>query len=284
MVMSLVFGLMMKMVAVKQRLTTMTRRWTASQSRGERGQSMVEMALAFPILLLVLAGALEVGKYFNDYLTLLDSTREAARWEADHDYSSVVEPPYAVDANDPKNYAAHGKCDGDFYRQAACLVFQNIYGFRYDPAVDDVVVSVVSIGSDGKVAYRFPRPCSGGGPMPPAGMYQGCNSLVTSRAQGWSYCQNVIQQNINREEMADPKINYTGTACQPKASLYSDHDIETLLNTTSTPRTGLVLVEVYHVHRQFLGLIPPTLPFLPQQVMMHAYTIMPNPSAAPISP
>ncbi len=51
--------------------------------RGERGQSMVEMALAFPILLLVLAGTLEVGKYFNDYLTILDATREAARYAAD---------------------------------------------------------------------------------------------------------------------------------------------------------------------------------------------------------
>ncbi len=245
---------------------------------------MVEMALAFPILLLVLAGALEVGKYFNDYLTLLDSTREAARWEADHDYSSVFEPPYDPGNPNVKAYIEGGKCDGDFYRQAACLVMQNIYGFHYDPAVDDVVVSVFSIGSDGKVAYRFPRPCSGGGPTPPAGMYQGCNPLVTSRTQGWSYCQNVIQQNIIRPEVTDAPIKYAGTACQTKASLYSDHDIETLLNTASTPKTGLVLVEVYHVHRQFLGLIPPTLPFLPQEVMMHAYTIMPNPSAAPISP
>jgi hypothetical protein len=241
---------------------------------------MVEMALAFPILLLVLAGALEVGKYFNDYLTLLDGTREAARWEADHDYSSVVEPPY--DPADPSQsaYIASGKCDGDFYRQAACLVMQNIYGFRYDPAVDDVVVSVFSIGSDGKVAYRFPRPCSDGH-IPPAGMYQGCNPLVSSRTQGWSYCQNVIQQNINRPEVTDAPIKYADTACQPKASLYSDKDIETLLKTASTPKTGLVLVEVYHMHRQFLGLIPPSLPFLPQEVMMHAYTIMPNPSAAP---
>ena len=269
---------------MKQRLTTITRRWIVRKPRGERGQSMVEMALAFPILLLVLAGALEVGKYFNDYLTLLDATREAARFAADQEYSRVMEPLY--DPGDPNEnaYIASGKCDNDYFRQAACLVFQNIYGFHFDPAVDDVVVSVFSIGGDGKVAYRFPRPCSGGGPTPPVGMYQGCNQLVTSRTQGWSYCQNVIQQNINRPEMADPKINYLGTDCQPKASLYSDADIEALLHTASTPKTGLVLVEVYHTHRQFLGLIPPGMPFLPQEVMMHAYTIMPNPSAAPTAP
>lgn len=252
--------------------------------RSERGQSMVEMALAFPILLLVLAGMLEVGKYFNDYLTLLDATREGARFAADQEYSRAIEPLY--DPGDPNEnaYMTSGECDDDFYRQAACLVFQNISGIRFDPAVDDVVVSTFSIGSDGHVGYRFPRPCSGVGPTPPVGMYQGCSQTVTSREQGWSYCQNVIQQNINRPEMAVPQINYLGTDCQVKASKFGDQDIEQLLNTASTPKTGLVLVEIYHVHRQFLGLIPPGLPFLPQEVMMHTYTIMPIPSAAPISP
>lgn len=250
---------------------------------GERGQSMVEMALAFPILLLVLVGTVEVGKYFNDYLTLLDATREAARFAADQEYSRAFEPLY--DPGDPHEgfYISGGQCDDDFYRQTSCLVFQNIYGFRINPAVDDVVVSVFSIGSNGQVAYRFPRPCSGVGPTPPVGMYQGCSETVTSREQGWSYCQNVIQQNINRPEMSAPQINYPGTDCQVKTSRFSDAAIVQLLNTTQTPRVGLVLVEVYHSHRQFLGLIPPGLAFLPQEVMMHAYTIMPMPSAMPTS-
>jgi hypothetical protein len=246
---------------------------------------MVEMALAFPILLLVLAGTLEVGKYFNDYLTLLDATREAARFAADQEYSRVIEPLY--DPGDPNEnaYINSGNCDDDFYRQAACLVFQNIFGFRFDPSVDDVVISAFSIGIDGQVAYRFPRPCAGGGPTPPVGMYQGCSQTVTSREQGWSYCQNVIKQNINREELtgSNSSIKYSGTDCEVKASRFSDDDIEQLLNTSSTPRTGLVLVEVYHTHHQFLGLIPPGMPFLPQEVMMHAYTIMPLPSAMPTS-
>jgi len=46
----------------------------------ERGQSMVEMALTFPILLLVLAGTVEIGIYYNNYLTLVDATRESARF------------------------------------------------------------------------------------------------------------------------------------------------------------------------------------------------------------
>jgi hypothetical protein len=43
-----------------------------------------------------------------------------------------------------------------------------------------------------------------------------------------------------------------------------------------------VVVEIYHVHRQLLGLIPPGMPILPQEIQMHAYTIMPVPSAAPL--
>ena len=46
------------------------------------------------------------------------------------------------------------------------------------------------------------------------------------------------------------------------------------------PATGLVIVEIYRLHKQFLGLIPPGMAFLPQEVVMHAYTMMPLPSAA----
>ena len=79
---------------------------------------MVEMALAFPILLLILAGTLEVGKYFNDYLTILDATREAARYAADGDLIIAAEPSTS--------------CDDNFYHQAACLAKQNIYGIKFN--------------------------------------------------------------------------------------------------------------------------------------------------------
>ena len=235
-------------------LRSLQRRVGKIAQRGERGQSMVEMALAFPILLLVLAGTLEVGKYFNDYLTLLDSTREAARYAADSDIALV-------------DLTNHGDCNSDYYHQAACLLQQNMYGLTFDKQTDDIVVSAVSMGTDGHVKYRFPRSC--GDPAPPAGMYQLCDTLVTSSQQGWSFCQHIVQTQ--------------GGSCAPKTSLLSNADIESRINTTTMPNTGLVVVEVYHVHNQFLGLIPPGLQFLPQQVMMHAYTIMPVPSAAPPS-
>jgi hypothetical protein len=219
----------------------------------ERGQSMVEMALAFPILLLVLAGTLEVGKYFNDYLTVLDATREAARYGADGDLILALEPSLA--------------CDDNFFHQAACLTMQNLWGLRFDESRDDVVVSVFSIGADGSILARYPR--RSGDPRP-SFLPDNTDSLVTSNEEGWSYCKHITQP--------------ANKSCTPAASRYSNAAITALLAQThsaDSPATGLVLVEMYHVHHQFLGLIPPGMPILPQEVMMYAYTMMPMPSSAP---
>ncbi len=220
-----------------------------SSRDGERGQSMVEMALAFPILLLILAGTLEVGKYFNDYLTLLDATREAARYAADGDLVLAIEPSVT--------------CDDNFYHQAACLVQQNFSGISFDPHVDDIVVSAMSVDGNGHIIARYPRACSD--PVPPSFLPNYCDAMVTTNQQGWSLCAHI-----------------TKTGCTIATSRFSNAAIEGMLaQSPNSPPTGLVLVEVYHVHNQFLGLIPPGLAFLPQQVMMHAYTMMPLPSAAP---
>ena len=209
------------------------RRWRTRCNRNqrERGQSLVEMALALPLLILVMAGTLEIGMYFNDYLTLNDAVREGARYSADNDYLNV----------DPNNDCG---VTVDFYKQAACLVKQNMHGVTFDPARDDIVVSAVSV-KDGQVVARYPS------------------------ANGWSYCGNGLG----------------GAGCVPAASLYSNAAILARLSQdaafSTAPATGLVIVEIYHVHHQFLGLVPPGFPFIPQEVVQHAYTIMPLPSATP---
>jgi Flp pilus assembly protein TadG len=45
-----------------------------------RGQSLVEMAFFFPILLLIIAGIVEVGHTLNTYLAVAHATREGARF------------------------------------------------------------------------------------------------------------------------------------------------------------------------------------------------------------
>jgi hypothetical protein len=220
-----------------------------SQKNNERGQSMVEMALAFPILLLIMAGTLEVGKYFNDYLTILDATREAARYAADGDLVLATEPSIT--------------CDDNFYHQAACLAQENIKGISFDTTTDDIVVSAMSVDTNGHIIARYPRSCSD--PTPPSFLPNYCDSLVTDNQQGWSFCAHI-----------------TKTGCHVAASRFSNAAIEAMLaQSPNSPATGLVLVEIYRVHHQFLGLIPPGLAFLPQQVTMYGYTMMPLPSAAP---
>jgi len=210
---------------------------------------MVEMALAFPILLLVLAGTLEVGKYFNDYLTILDATREAARYAADGDLFLAQEPSL--------------NCDDNFYHQAACLAKDSVNrNLSFNPLTDDIVVSAMSVDSTGHIIARFPRACAD--PVPPSFLPNYCDAAVANSQEGWSFCEHITQ-----------------TGCKVDASLFSNAALESMLaQSPNSPPTGLVIVEMYRLHKQFLGLIPPGMPILPQQVVMHAYTMMPLPSAA----
>jgi Flp pilus assembly protein TadG len=51
----------------------------ASRSRRQRGAILVEAALVFPILILIVMGTLEIGLAFKDYLTVSYISREGAR-------------------------------------------------------------------------------------------------------------------------------------------------------------------------------------------------------------
>jgi Flp pilus assembly protein TadG len=45
----------------------------------ERGQSLVEMALVLPLLLLLVAGIIDLGRAFNNYIIITNAAREGAR-------------------------------------------------------------------------------------------------------------------------------------------------------------------------------------------------------------
>jgi hypothetical protein len=59
------------------------------QSR-ERGQSLVETAIVFPVLLLLLAAVVDFGRAFDAYIVLTNAAREGARFGA-------VKPSLTVD-------------------------------------------------------------------------------------------------------------------------------------------------------------------------------------------
>jgi Flp pilus assembly protein TadG len=53
-------------------------------ARGRRGQSLVEMAVAFPLLLLLVAGALDLAHAYSLAGILANAAREGARHGASH--------------------------------------------------------------------------------------------------------------------------------------------------------------------------------------------------------
>jgi hypothetical protein len=122
--------------------------------RKSRAQSLVEFAITLPVLLLLFAGLVEFGFALNYYLSLLDATREAARYYSNFD---PIEPDTRLD-------------DMDFYTNAAAEVYANLdptireggetyQGRRIilDPATDDILVTAYGWDADHpNDVYRYP--------------------------------------------------------------------------------------------------------------------------------
>jgi hypothetical protein len=109
--------------------------------RKPRGQSLVEIAIAFPFIIILLSGVVEMGFIINEYLSLLDATREAARF-----YSN----------GDPN-------ADPNFYANVAAMVDGRLKGsdlsdplIELDPTRDDVVVTAIAVHGDTGVIDRYP--------------------------------------------------------------------------------------------------------------------------------
>src|SRR5207237_9311734 len=52
---------------------------TTNKLKDERGQTMTELALVLPILVVLILGIAQFGVAFNNYVTLTDAARAAAR-------------------------------------------------------------------------------------------------------------------------------------------------------------------------------------------------------------
>lgn len=60
--------------------------------RSERAQSLVEMALALPVLLMLLLGAADLGRAYYAYVAITNAAREGARYGASNpgDPSGII--------------------------------------------------------------------------------------------------------------------------------------------------------------------------------------------------
>jgi len=115
------------------------------------GQSLVEVAIAFPVLIMLLTGVIEFGFILNYYLSLVDATRDAARYWSNGDPfvwdPDPTEAPYGADtfyyetARDVVKILDPVELSADYVGRRIIL----------DPTVDDVIVSVYGANEAGTV-------------------------------------------------------------------------------------------------------------------------------------
>ena len=107
--------------------------------RKAKAQSLVEFAITLPVVLMLLSGVVEFGFALNYYLSVLDASRQAARW------GSNLDP---FNSNGTTNNTFYTSIAGEAWYNLDPLVVNPSYEGRrvvLDPAIDDVVVSVFRV-------------------------------------------------------------------------------------------------------------------------------------------
>lgn len=112
--------------------------------KSEKGQSFVELSLVVVFLMIFVAGIIEFGFMLNNYLNLVDASREAVRRSANFD-PFIVDPVTGVKS-----------VDTDFYRETGSFTEDILEPVVLDPSLgDDIVVTFFSVG-DG-IYVRYPN-------------------------------------------------------------------------------------------------------------------------------
>ncbi len=211
--------------------------------RRPKGQSFVELALLLPLLLLMLAGMVEVAFGMFAYMSALDLTREAARFASIRDYNEQD-----IDYPSPSTPPETAACTDDvlhFYYDTACFFTDPLLNhnleFRADK-YDDVVITVYTIANN-NVSQRHPD----------SGYWSLYNDNWKKDCQG----------NVVRNE---PTL--------------SDEFIESKFAANATSDRGIVAIEAWVCYDLALNL-PFISTFVPSPFRIHTYTLMPAPEALP---
>jgi len=236
-----------RIVVLKERVRRLAERLPHS-----RGQGLIETALLFPVLLIVLSSLVEFGFLLNEYMAIQDAARNTARFQADGSFIAI---------DNDHNCAT----TRDFYRQAACLVYQELaqerpeVGLDFGNGHDDVIVSSFSIAQE----Y-----CTSPATFPPVPR--------VPPAPGVS-CVTLRFPEVYGEAGGSAALDQIGSRNQ--SSRFTIADVNERLDTLA-PSTGLVLVEIFYDYDQKLKL-PWITAFIPDPILLHNYTIMPLVSAEP---
>jgi hypothetical protein len=108
-------------------------------SRNEKGQSFVELALVIVFLMIFVAGVVEFGFMLNNYLNLVDASREAVRYSSDFD-------PFLPGCPRPTDPIC--VIDTNFYIETKKLTEDVLAPVVLDPSKgDDIVITFFSVGN-----------------------------------------------------------------------------------------------------------------------------------------
>ena len=207
----------------------------------ERGQSLVEIAIFLPIFILLIAGIAEMGWYINRYLNMLDASREAARFAADLDPISNYNPQF------------------------------NRYSPGFDPAA-----TYTCTGPGRTEEYYTAVACYAEETLAGTGVVisptNGYDDIVISAFT----IENGDVKYRFPPDTSDRGWSLTGKQDSQFPSLRISND-QTGYGPTS-PKQGILVLEIFFQHRQVLALPFFTI-FVPADIGIHVYTIMPNPTA-----
>lgn len=243
-------------------------------ARRGRGQSFLELALILPILLIMLVGMVEIVVFIGRYLDVLDLTREAARFASQRD----PQIPELVVGASPGDMDCSTAGAFNFFYDTACIFSPPIGSAAcwdpdycnglnpymiMNPATDDVIVTVFTIsGISGlpAVEQTWPNdiPVAAGGD----GKYWALSNHDSDLVHNDNWMLN-CQGEVTRSEP-----HYTESRITPE------------LIAAAPDSKGYVAVEFFYCYNQILNL-PLFTEFVPNPIQIHAYTIMPLPSARP---
>jgi Flp pilus assembly protein TadG len=71
--------------------------------QSDRGQSLLEFAIILPVLLIIVAGVLDIGRLYFSYVAVTDAASEGAAYAANHPTSETL---IVARARDASNIAA----------------------------------------------------------------------------------------------------------------------------------------------------------------------------------
>ncbi len=129
------------------------KKFPVRSKQGFKGQSFMELAIVIGVLLTLLLGMVEMAFLLNTYITVVDASRQGARFASTKD-------PYDTDDYATLNefyIAVRAAIEGRHVVDILSTDLGALSPIQLDPALDDVIISFVSIDAAGAWT-RTPAP------------------------------------------------------------------------------------------------------------------------------